>query len=251
MPGDPGAEEHPAGIALRLALIHGGWRESPEQIQFRNTYRLDLRPSEDDLLAAMKQKTRYNVRLAERRGVAVRPAAADDLEVLYRMYAETSLRDRFAIRAPGYYHDVWGTFMRAGLAQAFIAQVDGQPVAGLIVYRFGRAAYYLFGMSRAAHRDRMPNHRLQWEAIRWAKVQGCTVYDLWGAPDRLDARDRMWGVHRFKEGFGGDLVRTLGAWDYPLRPGLYRMYTSILPRVLALMRLRGRARVRATVEATL
>ncbi len=108
-----------------------GYRPSPEQVQFRNTFVLDLRPGEDRLLAGMKQKTRYNVRLAERHGVRVRAAGIDELPELYRMYAETSVRDGFTIRSPDYYRHVWGRFMQAGLAQPLVAQVDGEVVAGV------------------------------------------------------------------------------------------------------------------------
>ena len=203
---------------------------------------VDLRPSEDELLACMKPKTRYNIRLAARRGVAVRAGGEADLDGLYRMYAETAVRDGFVIREAGYYREVWGTFLRAGLAEALIAEVSGEPVAAVWVFRFGDRAWYLYGMSRPLHREKMPNHLLQWEAMRRSKQAGCTVYDLWGAPDKFDERDPLWGVYRFKEGFGGRVVRHIGAWDLPVRPLYYRLYTEILPRWLDRMRRRGRAR---------
>jgi peptidoglycan pentaglycine glycine transferase (the first glycine) len=234
--------------AIRRILLAAGWRPSSEQIQFRNTMVLDLRASEEDLLAGMKQKTRYNLRLAERRGVQIRPAHEGDFEVLYKMYAETSLRDGFAIRDRDYYTDAWGRFLRAALARPLLATVEGEPVAGLIVYRFGKRAWFLFGMSRDLHREMMPSYLLQWEAIRWARAQGCEFYDLWGAPERLEASDPLWGVYRFKEGFGARLVQGVGAWDYSARPGLYWTYTTLLPRLMSLMRLRGRARTRSAID---
>lgn len=244
---DANASDAAAEVIPRI-LLAAGWRRSPEQIQFRNTMVLDLRATDDELLAGMKQKTRYNLRLAERRGVKTRPANEGDLEVLYKMYAETSLRDKFAIRKYGYYADAWGSFLRAGLAQPFVAEVDGDPVAGLIIYRYGKRAWFLFGMSRDLHRERMPNYMLQWEAIRWARAEGCESYDLWGAPDELEASDPLWGVFRFKEGFGARLVQGVGAWDYTARPGLYWMLTAALPRLMSLMRLRGRSQVRGFVD---
>jgi lipid II:glycine glycyltransferase (peptidoglycan interpeptide bridge formation enzyme) len=96
-------------------------------------------------------------------------------------------------------------------------------------------------MSREAHREKMPNHLLQWEAICRLKACGCRQYDLWGAPDSFDESDSMWGVYRFKEGLGGTVVRTSGAWDLPTRPLLYKLYTQTLPRILNRMRRRGRA----------
>jgi lipid II:glycine glycyltransferase (peptidoglycan interpeptide bridge formation enzyme) len=167
------------------------------------------------------------------------------------MYAETAVRDGFVIRPRSYYHDAWGMPFRAGRAQALLAEVEGSPVAGLIVLHFGPTAWYFYGMSRDAHRDRMPSYLLQWEAIRWAKGRGLTTYDFWGAPDLPDADDPMFGVYRFKAGFGAKYVRTLGAWDWPLRPLAHRLYTVALPRVLAVLRSRQRAATRRAVEAGL
>src|SRR5579859_3774830 len=227
--GAPGAEQPgAAGQALRAELARRGWVYSRDQVQFRNTVCLDLTPSVEALLASMKQKTRYNVRLAERRGVQVRLGTQADLDLLYRLYAETSVRDGFVIRGLDYYRDAWGRFMAARLAQPFIAQVAGEPVSALVIFRFARTAWYMYGMSRETHRDLMPNHLLQWQAIRWAKEQGCTTYDFWGAPDEFVESDPLWGVWRFKEGFGGQVVRHIGAWDYTLSPWLYRLYTTVL-----------------------
>jgi lipid II:glycine glycyltransferase (peptidoglycan interpeptide bridge formation enzyme) len=228
-----------------------GWKFSAEQVQFRNTVMVDLAGSEETLLARMKPKTRYNIRLAQRKGVTVRTGGLEDLTALYRMYAETSVRDGFTIRDESYYHDLWQTFMTntaatAGsdrpYAQVLIAEVSGEAVAALFLFYFSARAWYLFGMSRAAHREKMPNHLLQWEAMRQARSAGCRVYDLWGAPDEFVESDPLWGVYRFKEGLGGEVVRHLGAWDLPLRPFYYRLYTQVLPRILNIMRQRGRAR---------
>lgn len=231
------------------ALEALGYRRAQDQVQFRNTLTLDLRQTEEELLAAMKQKTRYNLRLAERHGVHTRPADEADLPALYRLYAETALRDRFTIRHQAYYLDVWGGFMRQGLAQAFAAEHEGRIVAGLVLYRFGPTAWYLYGMSAGQARQHMPNHLLQWEAILWARAAGCTVYDFWGAPDRLDPADPLWGVYRFKQGFGAEMVMTPGAWDHAPRRLPYLLYTLVLPRLMALLRLRGRAQTRQALEA--
>jgi len=222
--------------AVIETLRRHGWVPSREQIQFRNTVLLDLTRTSEEMLAAMSQKTRYNVRLAERKGVTVRKGSLADLHLLYRMYAETAARDGFVIRPETYYHDAWGSFIKAGLAQPLIAQVAEEPVAMVIIFRFGARAWYMYGASRNAHREKMPNHLLQWEAMQWARAQGCTVYDMWGAPDELNESDPLWGVYRFKEGFGGEFVRHIGAWDFPVsRPG-YWLYTTVMPRVLDAMR---------------
>lgn len=250
-------EANPAGAEIRperngeqvlAELKGGGWRLSSEQIQFRNTVILDLHEDEDAWLAKMKQKTRYNIRLAERKGVRVRVGVEEDLPGLYRMYAETSVRDGFVIRDEMYYLTLWRSFMKQGFAEPLIAEVDGEPVAAIILFLFAEKAWYLYGMSRDAHREKMPNYLLQWEAMRQAKARGCTQYDLWGAPDVFDESDSMWGVFRFKEGLGGRVVCTAGAWDFPSRRLLYVLYTNVLPRVLDLMRRRGRARTRQEVS---
>lgn len=248
LPGTQAGVDDPLGQDVASDLRRLRWRFSQEQVQFRNTLTLDLDREEEAILAGMKQKTRYNIRLAQRRGVAVRPAGLDDLALMYRMYAETSLRDRFVIRPQEYYLQAWGDLAAADLAQPFIAEVDGEPVAGLVAYRFGKQAWYLYGMSREAHREDMPNHLLQWEAIRWARRAGCLNYDFWGAPDRLDEADPMWGVYRFKEGFGARLVRTLGAWDLTVRPAWYGFYTLVLPRLLSVLRARGKAQTRRFLD---
>ncbi len=238
----------PIGAEITRELEIRDWRLSADQIQFRNTAILDLARDEAEILAAMKQKTRYNLRLAERKGVRVRAGGEADLDLLYRMYAETSVRDGFVIRSADYYHDAWGSFIRAGLAQPLIAEVEGEAVGGLVLFKFARTVWYMYGMSRDAHREKMPNHLLQWEAMRWAKANGCDTYDFWGAPDEFVESDPLWGVWKFKEGFGAQAVRHIGAWDYAPSPSLYKLYTSVLPRILDVMRGRGKVQTQRTLE---
>jgi lipid II:glycine glycyltransferase (peptidoglycan interpeptide bridge formation enzyme) len=247
--GIPGTETEmaePGGEAVRTDLSRRGWQYSDEQIQFKNTVLLDAAASEEEMLARMKQKTRYNVRLAEKKGVTVRVGDEKDWPMLYKMYAETSIRDGFVIRDEGYYRTVWSLFK--GMAEPLIAEVDGEPVAAVFLFTFAGRAYYVYGMSRETHRDRMPNYLLQWEAMKWAKARGCNIYDLWGAPDEFDESDGMWGVFRFKEGLGGQVVRTLGAWDFVPNPLWYAVYTKVMPTLLDIMRFRGKARVRQSMN---
>ena len=243
--GEPGAEdaqEGLVGVQLIEELKGDGWHFSNEQVQFRNTMLIDLRAEEDDLLMAMKSKTRYNIRLADRKGVQVRVGTENDLPMLYSMYAETAVRDGFAIRGKEYYLAVWRTFLSSGKLAPLIAEVEGEPVAGLMLFFFGDTAYYLHGMSRDLHRNLMPTYLLQWEAIRQAKARGCTTYDLWGAPDVFDESDSMWGVYRFKTGLAATPLRTIGAWDRPLRPLVFNLYSKVWPRIMSLLRSRGRAK---------
>jgi len=241
VPGESESRDNPTGQAIQALLEQRGWGFSGDQIQFRNTVCIDLQRSEEEILASFKQKTRYNIRLAERKGVCVREAEEDELPLLYRMYAETAVRDGFVIRRETYYTDLWREFIQAGMAKALLAEVENQPVGGLVLFYFAGVSRFMFGMSTEIARERMPNYLLQWEAIRLSKALGCHTYDMWGAPDNFDESDPLWGVYRFKEGFNGKLVRHLGAWDYTSRPGLYRLYTRTLPKILDVMRARGKA----------
>jgi peptidoglycan pentaglycine glycine transferase (the first glycine) len=224
----------------QLILGDRGWRFSAGQIQFRNTMLIDLAPPEDQLLAAMKPKTRYNVRLAEKKGVTTRSGDLTDLDLLYTMYAETAQRDGFIIRPIDYYRDAWGSFIQSGLAQPLIAEVEGEVVAGLILFHFADRAWYMYGMSRNVHREKMPNYLLQWAAMRHARARGCTVYDLWGAPDELTEADSMWGVYKFKEGLGAAFTPHVGAHDFVISRFGYWLYSVAMPRVLNLIRARHR-----------
>ena len=245
------------GQTVRSELTRRGWGISSEQIQFQNTVLIDLSASEDEMLMRMKPKTRYNVRLAEKKGVTVRVGKLDELGMLYRMYAETSVRDEFVIRDENYYLTVWKLFMEnhsstAQGSQPFalplVAEVDGVPVAAIFLFMFTGRAYYVYGMSRNLHREKMPTYLLQWEAMKRAKAAGCSMYDLWGAPEVFDESDSMWGVYRFKEGLGGEVVRTLGAYDFAPNKLWYKLYADIMPRVLDVMRSRGKEKTKQGLE---
>jgi len=242
-------QDDAAGISFVDELKRAGWRFSHEQVQMRNTMLIDLRKSEEELLTAMKQKTRYNLRLAERKGVKIRHGGPQGFATLYRMYAETSVRDGFVIRSEEYYRAVWERFFAAGMLTPLIAEVDGEPVAGLMLFTFGKQSWYLYGMSRDKAREWMPNYLLQWEAMKTSRAAGCETYDLWGAPDEFNEHDPMWGVYRFKVGLGAYEARRIGAWDLPIKPLTYLLYTQVLPRIISVMRWRGRRGTRRQVLA--
>ena len=254
IPEQEDAREDRNGQVVISALKQNGWLFSSDQIQFRNTVQIDLSVSEEELISRMKQKTRYNVRLANKKGVIVRVGNLADMPLLYKMYAETSVRDGFVIRNEGYYRSVWASFMKSTevddqpSAEPLVAEVNGEPIAAIIVFYFAGRAYYIYGMSFEMHRERMPNYLLQWEAMLRAKARGCSVYDLWGAPDNFSENDSMWGVFRFKEGLGGRVIRTLGAWDYPASIIWYKTYTRVIPRVLNILRARGKAQTQQELE---
>ncbi|MEJ2759506.1 MAG: peptidoglycan bridge formation glycyltransferase FemA/FemB family protein, partial [Anaerolineales bacterium] len=186
--------------------------------------------------------------MGQGRVVTVRQGDESDLEMLYAMYAETAVRDEFAIRGKDYYLALWRTFLSAGMLVPLIAELEGQNLAGLMLFVFDGSSWYLHGMSTDAHRNLMPTYLLQWEAMRVSKERGCKLYDLWGAPNEFSEDDSMWGVFRFKEGLGGQVVRTVGAWDLPLRPWVFRLYTQVWPRIMDVLRSVGRARTRKTLE---
>ena len=251
IPGQSDEWNDARGNSVLNDLFSLGWRYSAEQIQFANTVMIDLSQPEDALLARMKPKTRYNIRLAERKGVKVRPGTLDDLGLLYQLYAETSIRDGFVIRHIDYYHSLWTNFLKAGMASILIAEIDELPVAALILFIFQKKCWFLYGMSRDVHREKMPNYLLQWEAICQCKKAGCLTYDLWGAPYQFVDSDPLWGVYRFKEGLGGQVVRHIGAWDLPVQMTGYRLFTQIVPKVLDRMRLRGVARTKQSLSENL
>lgn len=204
-----------------------------DTIQPPQTILVDLRPSEDDILAAMKQKTRYNIRLSSRKGVVVRQGTEADLPAFNRMMLTTAQRDGFSVHDPDYYRAAYEIFSPNQQCVLLMAEYEGQPLAGAMVFAVGRTAAYLYGASSNEERQRMPTYAVQWAAIRWAKARGCHTYDLWGIPDfpedELEAQfternDGLWSVYRFKRGFGGEIVRTVGAVDRVYNSRVQRLY---------------------------
>ena len=192
---------------------------------------VDLRRSEDEILARMKQKTRYNIRLAQKKGVTVRPW--DDLPAFHEMMLVTSGRDGFGVHTLEYYQRAYQLFHPTGMAELLVAEYDGLPLAALMVFARRRRAWYVYGASNDQERNRMPTYLLQWEAIRWARSKGAEEYDLWGVPDEeeeiLEAQftertGGLWGVYRFKRGFGGEVRRAAQAFDRVYNPLLYKVY---------------------------
>lgn len=229
---EPDVEDDPA-VAGRLRTL--GFRPSPQAIQPRCTILVSLQAGADELLARMKQKTRYNIRLAARRGVTVRHGDETDLPAFYRLLEVTAGRDRFGIHTQPYYEATYRLFAPSGRACLLLAEFEGQLLAGLLALAFGDTAIYLTGASSDEERQRMPTYLLQWESMLWARAQGCRTYDLWGVPDAdeeslevgfTQRSDGLWGVYRFKRGFGGRLMRTVGAWDWVYAPLRYRLYTA-------------------------
>ena len=208
---------------------------SPHNIQPPRTIIIDIKNSEEEILAKMKQKTRYNIRLAEKKGVTVR--AWEDIESFHKMMLLTGERDKFGVHSHEYYQRAYDLLQPKQMGELLVAEFEGKPLAALFVARNGNRAYYLYGASTDEERNRMPTYLLQWEAMKWAKARGCEEYDLWGVPDEDEAtleanfekrNDGLWGVYRFKRGFSGELKRAVQAMDRVYNPLLYWAYLRFI-----------------------
>lgn len=194
-------------------------------IQPRHVMTLDLSPSLESILNNMKPKTRYNIRYAERKGVKVHQVKEKaQLSVFYCLLQETAARDHFTIRGLGYFEALWDHLVQANLAKVFLAYHEGTPLAGAICFRLGQRAWYVYGASSNEKRNLQASHLLQWEMIRWAKGAGCTVYDFRGVSGDLNPENPLYGLYRFKEGFGAKLEAYVGEFDLPLKRGGYVLW---------------------------
>jgi peptidoglycan pentaglycine glycine transferase (the first glycine) len=217
------------------SIVNGQWSVSPHNIQPPRTVVLSIKEDEEQIMARMKPKCRYNIRLAEKKGVSVR--TWDDIPAFYEMMTVTGGRDNFGVHSLKYYQRAYELFHQKGKCELLVAEYESKPLASLIVFANGNRAWYVYGASNDQERNRMPTYLLQWEAIRWAKTRGCEEYDLWGVPDEneetLEANfesrhDGLWGVYRFKRGFGGQLKRSAQAVDRVYYPLLYWAYLKFI-----------------------
>lgn len=208
-----------------------GFILSPHNIQPLRTLIVSLQGSEEEILGRMKQKTRYNIRLSLKKGVIVRSSA--DLNLFHSLMEVTGQRDEFGVHSRDYYQHAYEIFYPRGKCELFVAEYQHKPLAALMVFAHNQRAWYFYGASSDEHRDRMPNYLLQWEAMRWARDQGCFTYDLWGVPDFdldtlesdfLQRSEGLWGVYRFKRGFGGQLYRAVNPWDRIYQTVIYKIY---------------------------
>ncbi len=205
-------------------------KKAGSDIQPPDTVLLNLEPDEETLLANMKPKWRYNVRLAEKKGVKIERRAADGIDVFYKLYEETSKRDGIALHAKSYYQDLFETAERMKSADStspkitmYVASFEDEPLAAIITLFSPKEAVYLYGASSNSHRNLMPAYLLQWTAIQDAKNYGCKTYDFYGIPPTDDEHHPMYGLYRFKTGFGGAVVHRAGSVDISFSP-LYAFY---------------------------
>jgi lipid II:glycine glycyltransferase (peptidoglycan interpeptide bridge formation enzyme) len=221
LPWEKRGEAPDAGAVRRV-------RKAASDIQPPSTVLVDLTPPEERILASMKPKTRYNIRLAERKGVTVARGAPADIDEWYRIYRETSLRDGIAIHEKAYYADLLSACGYGGRSPAvslLLAHHGGELLAGNVVIFWRGTAVYLTGASASARRNLMPTYALQWSAMREARGAGCAVYDLYGIPARPDPGHPMFGLYQFKTGFSDRIVERWGTWDVPCRRPAFLLYS--------------------------
>ncbi len=199
---------------------HWNIRKSASNVLPSNTLFLDLTKSDNRLLSSMKPKTRYNIGLSFRRGVEVRRLGMESIDLWYSLYTQTCIRNGI------YLHDI--DYFRAVLQSAevnrdsatevmlLVAEYMGEPLAALFLVISKDRAYYLYGASSGDRRNLMATYALQWSAITTAKERGCELYDMFGVSPGPDDSHPMYGLYRFKSGFGGEMFHTMGCWDYPL-----------------------------------
>jgi peptidoglycan pentaglycine glycine transferase (the first glycine) len=219
-------ENHP-GFTISRPEFH----KSPQHIQPAGTLLVDLNASEEAIFNKMKPKTRYNIRLAGRKEVVVHESS--DVERFHRLLNVTGHRKEFHVHSLEYYQQAYNLFHPAGKCELFFADYQNQTLAAVMVFLQGKQAYYLYGASSDEQRNRKPTYPLQWEAIHWAHKMGCTEYDMWGIPDGIqdeigvedeEREDGLWGVYRFKRGFGGEIRHALDPLDRIFNPLVYKLY---------------------------
>ncbi|SRR3989339_1937276 len=193
-----------------------------------HTWITDVSSTEEDLLAGMHPKTRYNIRVAQKHGVRV-DIESYDFEAVWALFEQTSSRGQFRLHRKTYYkqmiESLAGGECRAFLATAFFEE---KLLAANIMIDFGDTRTYLHGASSNEQRNLMGPYLLHWELMRDAKEQGFRFYDWWGVAPMDAPEDHPWsGISRFKRGFGGEEVASLGTYDVVLKSWRYRLYLLV------------------------
>ena len=223
------------------ALRRAGFRPAPHQLQAPSTVLVDVRGDDKELLKRMSSTWRRYINKSQRDGVTIRAGTTEDVPSFFAFQQYTESRQGFVIRPLEYLRSAFEKLHGAGIAELFIAEAEGQPVAGVFACKLGKRAWYLYGGALEPGLKAHAPYLLQWHAMQWARDAGCESYDMWGAPDDpADKDDPLAGVYYFKRGFGGRHVRTLGAYDYVTSQPLYVLWQRALPLYLAaLRRVRG------------
>lgn len=205
------------------------FKPSPKPLFTKYNFVLDLTKSEEELLKNMHQKTRYNIRVAEKKGVKVEERTDDEaFETYLKLYFETTLRQNYFGHNKHYHKLVWQTLKKAGMARLLIASYNKVPLTAWMLLNFKDTLYYPYGGSSTLHRDVMSSNLIAWEAIKVGKKLNLKEFDLWGAlgPD-ADPKNPWFGFHRFKQGYGARLVEYIGTFDLILNYPLYKSFTAV------------------------
>lgn len=234
-PAVPAGHPHAVQELMRL-----GFCSSPDAstsfggTQPRCVMKLDLSGTLEKVQQRFHPKWRYNIRLAERKGVrVVQSTSACDLAIFHRLYAITGERNRFRGRPLSYFQKLWKQLVEPGLAALFLTYHDDQPLSGALCFLLPPQCWYVYGASSNQQRNLMPNHLMQWTMIQWAHQQGCRVYDFRGVHDPQRQVGGEDGLVRFKAGFGAEMVEYIGEWDLPLSRGWYVAWTVLRPKIMA------------------
>lgn len=201
--------------------------KSTSDIQPPDSVILDLTQDEDVLLSQMKQKWRYNIRLAEKNNIVItKENSPKGLDLFYNLYTITSQRDGIALHKKEYYESLFELAKEHPEVKLnlFVASHDDTPLAAIIVLFTEKQAVYLYGASSNEKRNLMPTYLLQWTAIKEAKSNNCISYDFYGIPPFEDKNHPMYGLYRFKTGFGGTIIHRIGSCDFPIKKTFYRLY---------------------------
>lgn len=190
------------------------------------TFVLDLAPSEEELFANLHPKTRYNVRLAIKKGVQIVDDSSDDgLETFIKLLAETTSRQNFYAHDAKYYRDLWRTVGRSGMMKIFHAVYQDTVIVSWIIFLFNGKLYYPYGASSQLHREVMASNLMMWETIKYGKANGATSFDMWGAlGPNANPKDPWYGFHRFKQGYGGTLMLNFPTFDLVYNPLQYQLF---------------------------
>ncbi len=219
---DPAEEKTPFATQLYRSL---GFLPSRKHLQPRETLILDLTPSTLQLFNNFKPKTRYNIRLAEKKGVETKISdRIEDLPIFLKLLDATAKREKIQLHPQAYYQKQFSTLAPRGLEKLFLAYYQRKPIAGILVSFFNDRATYLHGGSLREYRQLMAPHLLQWQAIQTARDLGCKEYDFWGIAPANHPSHPWAGITRFKLGFGGKVVSYLPAQELPLQPFWYKIY---------------------------
>lgn len=214
-----------------------GFRPAEQTIQPPNTILINLRGDDDKIMARMNQGTRRKIRKSFKSNIHYYEATREDVYKFTDMMQVTGDRNEFGVHEPRYYELAYDLFVPQGDAALILAEHEGDVLAGVMVFKVNRTAWYLYGASSNIKRNLMAAYGVQWEAIQWAKARKCHTYDMWGIPDEhpvlleehfADRSDGLWGVYGFKRGWGGEVVRSVGAWDKVYNALIYRGYLTAL-----------------------